>query len=288
MEKVLYGKPVAHLVTEQIRVMLSGAIPIPSMAVIKVGHDPASEYYFNNIARQAGKLGIQVKLLENFQTVTTRELLLTIEQLNIDPAIHGIIIQKPLPGQIDEELISNKIDPNKDIDGINPINLGRLFISQKCFVPCTAAAVIEIIRYYGIETRGKHVVILGRSPVVAKPLAGLFLQKTETGNATVTICHSLTQNLPIITQNADILVAAIGKANFVQSGMIRPGAICLDVGINLIQDLNAGESYVGDIDYFSCLSKAGAISPVPGGIGSVTTSILLRNLCVAALDQHGQ
>ncbi|MFB3844234.1 MAG: bifunctional 5,10-methylenetetrahydrofolate dehydrogenase/5,10-methenyltetrahydrofolate cyclohydrolase [Candidatus Cloacimonadaceae bacterium] len=282
MEKILYGKPVAHNLNEQIRIKVDQLPLKPGLSIIKFGSDPSAVFYFNNIIRRCEKLGIQTYLEQLTMSVSTIELSEILSRINKDPHIHGIIIQKPLPPQIDEQAISNLINPSKDIDGISPINLGKVFLAQKCFTPCTAAAVIEIIKYYGIQTQGKHVVILGRSPVVAKPLAGLLLQKNELGNATVTICHTYTENLSALTQSADILVAAIGKPAFVKADMIKDGAICLDVGINSVLNSEGKSVYIGDIDFDDCLEKVKAITPVPGGIGSVTTEVLLDNLCKAA------
>ncbi len=288
MEKILSGKLVAQAILEQIKDILGKLSLIPTLALIRVGHDPASVFYVQNIIKQANKLGMHIELTDLPEKIQIDSFIGIIGHLNVNPKINGIMIQKPLPKKISDELINSSINPDKDIDGIHPFNLGKLFLSQAGFVPCTAQAVIELIKHYQIETRGKHVVILGRSPIVSKPLAGLLLNKTDYGNATVTICHSFTQNLVSVIKTADILVTAIGKPNYVTSDMIDRKTILIDVGINLISDIKKGEIYVGDIDYNSCFEKALAITPVPGGIGSITTSVLLRNLLEATMKQGQQ
>jgi len=282
MEKVLAGKPVAQAIIERIKNQLEEYQVKPVMSLIQLGSDPASAFYVRSIIKQGTKIGMDIQLSEMAEDITTKEMVCIILAKNADFGIHGIMIQKPLPKHIDDDAINNAICAFKDIDGISPINIGKLFLEQASIVPCTAAAVIELIKYYNIEISGKHVVILGRSSVVGKPLIGLLLQKTQFGNATVTICHSKTNDLNSITKTADIIIAAIGKPNFVTSGMIKPGAICLDVGINLVCGDNNNDAYVGDIDFDSCYEKAMSITPVPGGIGSVTTAILLNNLIDAA------
>jgi methylenetetrahydrofolate dehydrogenase (NADP+)/methenyltetrahydrofolate cyclohydrolase len=260
----------------------------PVMALLRLSDDPASGYYVQNIIKHGNRLGCEVRPVILNETITSPELLAIIQKYNSDNEINGVMIQKPLPRHIDGNLIDNAVYPEKDIDGINPVNLGRLFLEQDAFAPCTAEAVIETMKYYGIETEGRQTVILGRSAVVGKPLAGLLLHKKPFGNATVTVCHSKSANLNEVIQSADILVAAIGKANYVTNGMISENTVCLDVGINAVPDAEKGTVYVGDVDYNSCYNKALAISPVPGGIGSVTTAVLFRNLVKAALMQKSK
>jgi methylenetetrahydrofolate dehydrogenase (NADP+)/methenyltetrahydrofolate cyclohydrolase len=193
------------------------------------------------------------------------------------------MLQKPLPKHIDEVEIVMKIAPDKDVDGFHPLNMGKLVLNQDSLLPSTPAAVLKILDFYNIKTEGKNVVILGRSAIVGKPLANLLLRKDSPGNATVTVCHSRTQHLANITSQADILVAAIGKANFVKKEMIKQEAIIIDVGVNQIEDAETGYKYLGDVDYNDCFEKAAKITPVPGGVGSVTTSMLLSNVVKAAL-----
>jgi methylenetetrahydrofolate dehydrogenase (NADP+) / methenyltetrahydrofolate cyclohydrolase len=283
MDKVLNGKPVAQAVFNRISAQTS-ATEIPRMALIKVGDDPASEYYTQNICRQASKHRLSAELIKLTADISENELSKLILKLNNMPDIHGIMLQKPLPLHISESNINVLINPLKDIDGIHPENLGRIFLSMDGFCPCTALSVLEIIKYYKIDTTSKHVVIIGRSPIVAKPLAGLLLQKDKLGNATVTVCHSYTRDIESVTAKADILVSAIGVPNFVKPQHMKEGAICIDVGINQV-NINDEVSFVGDFDYNLCYSKALAITPVPGGVGSVTTSLLLANLVKAYLMQ---
>ena len=205
-----------------------------------------------------------------------------IKKCNEDNNIHGIMIQKPLPKHINESEITLTIDPQKDMDAFHPVNIGNMVLDQKSFIPSTPAAVLEMIKYYQIKTTGKHVVVLGRSNIIGKPIANLLLRKNETGNATVTICHSRTRNLHSITQQADILIAAIGQPLFVKKDMIHDNVIILDVGVNQVEDAEKNVRYVGDVDYDDCYEKAAMITPVPGGVGTVTTALLLKNVLLSA------
>lgn len=280
---VLKGKTVANSVLEQASNNLMNLSFTPKMALLHTSTDPASVFYVQNILKQASKLGVTIELINVPVSADTFYFVDIIKECNLNESIHGIMIQKPLPIHIDENSVNNTINPVKDIDGINPSNLGYLFSNQECYVPCTATAVIELIKHYNIETQGKHVVILGRSTVVAKPLIGLLLGKHQYGNATLSVCHSYTKDMDKLTKQADILISAIGKARYVGPEMINETAIVIDVGINLIKDSSKGDFYVGDIDYDACFDKVSAITPVPGGIGSITTAVLLRNLTKAAL-----
>lgn len=282
MDKILLGKPVAKAINEITKSQIEMHHLKPLMSLIQIGVDPASSYYIKSIIKQAEQLGCDVHLIQLEEKISTQELSAIIQKNNISPDVHGIMLQKPFPGHIDENVINNSISEFKDIDGISPVNIGKIYLEQPSFVPCTAAAVIELARYYNIEFSGKHVVVIGRSNVVGKPLVGLLLQKSSLGNATVTVCHSKTKDIEIITKTADIIIAAIGKPNFIKADMIKPDSICIDVGINQIKDDNLKDIYVGDIDYNQCFERSLAITPVPGGIGTVTTAILLNNLVKAA------
>jgi methylenetetrahydrofolate dehydrogenase (NADP+)/methenyltetrahydrofolate cyclohydrolase len=227
LDKILIGKPVAQAVYQNIASLIKDTAS-PRMAIIKIGDDPASEYYATNILKQCTKHGFDV-FLNQLPSLSSEQVVISlIERLNHNNDIHGIIIQKPLPKHLNEDLINVSLNPSKDIDGIHPENLGKLFLALDGFCPCTALSVLEIIKYYNIETTGRHVVILGRSSVIAKPLAGILLHKGVYGNATVTICHSYTKNLKTITNSADILVAAIGVPGFVTADFIKENAICID------------------------------------------------------------
>jgi len=213
---------------------------------------------------------------------TTQEVLLrAIKELNEDPDVHGILVQQPLPKQIDEFAVTLAIDPAKDVDGFHPENLGRLVMGHldKCFVSCTPYGILELLGRYNIETKGKHCVVVGRSNIVGKPMANLMLQKLDATNCTVTICHSATRDIPSYTRQADILIAAIGKAGFITADMVKPGAVVIDVGINRIDDPSAksGSRLVGDVDYEGVSAFASAMTPVPGGVGPMTIAMLLKN-----------
>jgi len=255
----------------------------PHLYVLIVGDDPASDFYVNSIKKQAAKLNIKLTIDKSNPLDMTEEILVgKIQNLNLNNDVHGIMVQKPLPKHIDPSVIETAISPQKDVDGFHPLNAGLLLLEKDCFLPCTAQAILEIIDYYNISTEGKHVVVIGRSNVVGKPIANLLLYKKNNRNATVTICHSKTPDIALFTKQADILITAIGSPNFVNNSMLKENVIILDAGINEINNCDGTSVYVGDVDFQSCLSKANLISPVPGGIGSVTTSILFKHLCDSA------
>ncbi len=277
----LTAKPVIKQIYYELKNEIEKDQISPKLAILIVGEDPAAQYYVNNLEKKGNKLGIQVETIVFSEQVSQEQLLDSIEKINNDNEIHGIMIQKPLPAHLDESEINIKINPDKDVDAFHPLNLGNLLLEREGFIPCTPAAVIEMLKFYEIETSGKNVVILGRSNIVGKPLSNLLLMKNKTGNATVTVCHSRTKNLTDITKRADILIAAIGKPLFVKPEMIRENCIIIDVGVNQVPDPEKGTKYVGDVDYDACFDKASAITPVPGGIGSITTAMLLKNVFLA-------
>ena len=247
----------------------------PTLAAVLVGDDPASEVYVRNKRKDCEEVGI-ASVLEKLPAETTQEQLLTvIEQLNEDSQIHGILVQLPLPKQIDTEAILESVSVAKDVDAFHPENVGRLVQGRPVFLPCTPHGVVDLLKRNNIATAGRHVVVVGRSDIVGKPLSIMLAQKGA--DATVTLCHSRTADLPAITQSADILVVAIGKPNFITADMVRPGATVIDVGINRVE---AG--LVGDVDYEPVSEVAGAITPVPGGVGPLTRVMLLVNTLTAA------
>ncbi|MDP8211528.1 MAG: bifunctional 5,10-methylenetetrahydrofolate dehydrogenase/5,10-methenyltetrahydrofolate cyclohydrolase [Candidatus Stygibacter australis] len=278
MAELLKAKPVLSKIYTQLQLDIDSLNKKPCLEIILIGEDAAAEWYVSNLQKKGTKYGVQVNLRKFSVDLTQEELENQITELNNDDDIDGIMLQKPLPEQIDEHVINSLIKPSKDVDGFHPINLGKLMLEQPALLPCTPQAVIEIIKFYQIETTGKHIVILGRSNIVGKPLGLLLLSKTPQGNATVTICHSKTQNLSAVTQQADILIVAIGKAEFVKPEMIKENSIIIDVGTNLMVDAEGNEKYVGDVDAEAVFNKAFALSPVPGGVGSVTTALLLANV----------
>ena len=251
----------------------------PGLAVIIVGENPASQVYVRNKHKSCEELGIRSDVIRMPEHATKEELLAKIDELNADRAIHGILVQLPLPDAIhaQEEEILNRINPAKDVDGFHPVNVGRLVTGSPGLVPCTPAGCIRMLELADIPMDGKRAVIIGRSNIVGKPMLHLLMAK----HATVTVCHSHTQNLPEITREADILVAAIGKPKFVTADMVKPGATVIDVGINRI----APKKLVGDVDFEAVKEVAGAITPVPGGVGLLTVAMLMQNVVEAAERQ---
>jgi methylenetetrahydrofolate dehydrogenase (NADP+) / methenyltetrahydrofolate cyclohydrolase len=252
----------------------------PCVAFIRIGEDPASVSYVRKKERTAAKIGIESKLSVFPESISQEALMGEIDQLNDDPDIHGILVQAPLPDHIDDRTVFNNVSPGKDVDGFNAANLGKLCQEDDdAFVSCTPAGIVELIRRKGIETEGKHVVVLGRSLIVGKPAGMLFLRKGSPGNATITYCHSRTADLKKHTLSADILIAAIGKPHFVSEDMVRSGATVIDVGINRIPDETKKSGYrlVGDVDFEKVAPKTSFITPVPGGVGPMTVAMLMTN-----------
>ena len=283
MARILSGKEFAARIKEDATrgvAELKAAGVLPRLAVIIVGSDPASEVYVRNKQRTCEELGIRSDHIALPAETTKEELLACIEELNVDPEVHGILVQLPLPAQIaeDEEEILSHIDPRKDVDGFHPVNVGHLVLGAPGLRPCTPAGCIRMLDYAGIPIEGAHAVIIGRSNIVGKPMAHLLLER----NATVTICHSRTQNLAAIARTADILVAAVGRPRFVTADMVKEGATVIDVGINRI----APKQLVGDVDFDAAAAVAGAITPVPGGVGLLTVAMLMENVVQAAKAQN--
>lgn len=250
----------------------------PCLAVIQVGDNPASTAYVNGKERDCGECGIKSLVLRLPGDTSQTQLLDTMARLSKDPAVHGLLVQLPLPDHISEQAVIAAIPPEKDVDGFTPVNVGNMTIGKPCFLPCTPAGCIRMIRSTGISMTGKQAVVIGRSNIVGKPAALLLLRE----NATVTICHSKTQNLAEICRGADILVAAIGKEGFVTGDMIKPGAVVIDVGINRGAD---GKLH-GDVDYAAAMEKAAFVTPVPGGVGLMTRAMLMVNTVQAARIQN--
>jgi len=254
---------------------------VPGLTVIIVGEDPASQVYVRNKAKTCKEIGMNSSIITMPTDTPQEHLLDTITSLNLDPAVHGILVQQPLPKQIDEFAVTLAIDPEKDVDGFHPENLGKLVMGHldKCFVSCTPYGILELLGRYGIETSGKHCVVVGRSNIVGKPMANLMLQKLKESNCTVTICHSATKDIASYTRQADILIAAIGRAKFITPDMVKKGAVVIDVGINRIDDATtkSGTRLVGDVDFEGVSAVASAMTPVPGGVGPMTIAMLLKN-----------
>ncbi len=255
----------------------------PHLAAILVGHDGGSETYVRNKIKACEECGFQSTLVRFESDVDEATLLAAIDELNKNPEIDGFIVQLPLPKHIDEQKITEAVHPDKDVDGFHPVNVGRQSIGLPCFASATPAGIVELLKRYGISTRGKNVVIVGRSNIVGKPLASMLMQKGEQGDATVTVCHSATKNLCDVTRNADILVAAMGRPGFITADMVAPGAVVIDVGTTRVPDASrkSGFRLSGDVDFASVWEKCSYITPVPGGVGPMTICMLMQNTLLA-------
>jgi methylenetetrahydrofolate dehydrogenase (NADP+) / methenyltetrahydrofolate cyclohydrolase len=252
----------------------------PCLAAVLVGENPASEVYVRNKQAACERVGMTSQLHRLPASTSQQELLDLVAQMNAAVIVHGILIQLPLPKQIDEKQILDAVNPLKDVDAFHPENVGLIVQGRPRFLPCTPQGIVQLLVHSGIETAGKHVVVLGRSEIVGKPIALMLVQRGKHADATVTICHSRTQNLPQITRQADILIAAIGQPRFVKADMVKPGAVVIDVGINRVDG-----KLCGDVDFAAVQQVAGAITPVPGGVGPLTIAMLLENTLTAAKMQ---
>tara|TARA_B100000676_G_scaffold191047_1_gene187882 strand:- start:100 stop:1002 length:903 start_codon:yes stop_codon:yes gene_type:complete len=295
--KIISGTEVAEVIHTEIKkevADLKSCGITPGLAVVLVGEDSASKVYVARKEQTANSLSITSKQLSFPEDTDPKELEGVIAGLNSDPEIHGILIQLPLPRHIDERVVLSCIDPHKDVDGFHPMNVGSLSLGRTDAVaPCTPVGVIELLMRNGIDPEGKHVVIVGRSNIVGRPLATLLTGRRRGGNATVTIAHSRSKDLPSITKRADILISAVGRANLIDGTMVKPGAIVIDVGVNRVPDDLAPNGYrlVGDVAFDEVSELAGAITPVPGGVGPMTIAMLMKNtvqLANRSLEYKGQ
>ena len=282
--RIIDGKKIAGLTRTDIAAraaMLEAETGVkPGLAVIIVGNDPASQVYVRNKKRACEEAGMYSEVVEMPADTTQAELMKQIEQLKKDEKVHGILVQLPLPKHLDEETVIAAIPPEKEVDAFHPANTGKIMIGDYDFLPCTPAGVMKLLEYENIEISGKECVVVGRSNIVGKPQAMLLLH----ANGTVTVCHSKTKDLAQVTRRADILVVAIGRANFITGDMIKPGAVVIDVGMNRLED----KKLCGDVDFASCSQIAGAITPVPGGVGPMTITMLLENTLTAAKKAAGK
>jgi methylenetetrahydrofolate dehydrogenase (NADP+)/methenyltetrahydrofolate cyclohydrolase len=285
---IIDGKAIADSVRAEVRqesdrLKASGGVT-PGLAFILVGENPASQAYVRMKGKGCEEAGFYSVTERLPGSVSEEELLALINRFNLDPRIHGILVQLPLPAHIREERVIRAIDYKKDVDGFHPVNVGRLVIGRPCLKPCTPLGIQELLIRSGVETDGRHAVIIGRSNIVGKPMANLLVQKAKGANAVVTIVHSAAKDLGALTRQADILIAAMGKPRFVTAEMVKEGATVIDVGINRVEDAGAKAGYrlVGDVDYDAVLPKAGRITPVPGGVGPMTIAMLLSNTLAAA------
>ena len=288
MTKIINGRDVSKSILAELKAEISAFKSSPGLAVILVGDNPASKAYIGMKKKACEDLGIKSFEFILPAEATESELKDLLESLNQRSEVNGILLQMPLPKHLDEQKMLELIHPSKDVDGFHPVNVGKLLIGLDSFKSCTPYGVIELLKRYEIETSGKHVVILGRSNIVGKPMAAMLVQNCEGGNATVTICHSRTANLKQITNSADILIAAIGKPEFVSKDMVKDDAVVIDVGINRVDDQSSEKGYklVGDVDYESVKDKTSAITPVPGGVGPLTIAMLMTNTVKAYLQTN--
>ncbi|WP_257348020.1 bifunctional methylenetetrahydrofolate dehydrogenase/methenyltetrahydrofolate cyclohydrolase FolD [Pseudalkalibacillus decolorationis] len=279
--ELIKGHEIANTKREQMKMeveQLSKQGIVPGLVVIILGEDPASQSYVRGKQKACEKVGIDGKLIELPEETPESDLLGLIDQLNNDDSCHGILVQLPLPNHISEKAVIEAISPDKDVDGFHPINIGRMMTGQRAFLPCTPFGIIEMVKAKGIEIGGKHVVIIGRSNIVGKPVGQLFLNE----NATVTYCHSRTTNMKEMTTQADILVVAVGRADFIGKEFIKPGAIVIDVGVNRKED----GKLTGDVKFEEAMEIASYITPVPKGVGPMTITMLLHNTILSAKWSH--
>jgi methylenetetrahydrofolate dehydrogenase (NADP+)/methenyltetrahydrofolate cyclohydrolase len=259
----------------------------PGLAVVLVGENPASQSYVKSKNKAAHEIGIYSEQINLPASTSEADLLALVEKLNRDAKIDGILVQLPLPEHIDEQKVINAITPDKDVDGFHPVSLGRIMTGQRGFRPCTPFGIQKLLAYSGARIAGSHVVVVGRSNIVGKPIANMLVQKEKDADATVTIAHSRTRDLPAITRQADILIAAIGRPEFITADMVKEGAVVIDVGINRVEDPSSPKGYrmVGDVKFDDVCKKAGAITPVPGGVGPMTITMLLYNTLQSAQER---
>jgi methylenetetrahydrofolate dehydrogenase (NADP+)/methenyltetrahydrofolate cyclohydrolase len=285
--KIIDGKAIAEAVRSELKervAALSAKGTTPGLGVILVGDNPASRSYVTAKERACESIGIYSDDNRLPADTSETDLLNKINQMNQDSRIHGILVQLPLPKHIDESTVLLAIDPAKDVDGFHPMNVGKMMIGEETFFPCTPHGVVQMLMRSGIETAGKHVVVVGRSNIVGKPVANMLLQKKEGANATVTLCHTGTTDLGSFTRQADILIAASGWPNTVTTDMVKPGAVVIDVGVNRVEDASKKNGYrlVGDVDFDGVSTVASHITPVPGGVGPMTITMLLYNTVLSA------
>ncbi len=286
---LLDGKKIAGDIRAELKqkidVLKEQGKKVPGLVTILVGNNPASEIYVSSKGKACQEIGMITKSEKHSDAISEKELLDLVESYNNNPDYHGILVQLPLPKHIDEDKVIEAISPKKDVDGFHPVSIGNLVIGKDTFASCTPAGIQELLIRYRIETEGRHVVVLGRSNIVGKPIANIMLQKKKFANSVVTICHSAAKDVSYFTKQADILIVAIGRANFVKEDMVKDGVVVVDVGINRIEDKSKTKGYriCGDVDFENVSKKASYITPVPGGVGPMTIAMLLKNTYKAYL-----
>lgn len=291
MTQILDGKATSLAIeaelTDDVNSRLAKGLKRPHLAAILVGDNPASRAYVGHKVKACARVGFESTLVEKPTSITEDELLQTVQELNDNPDVDGFIVQLPLPDHIDDQRVLEAVLPSKDVDGFHPVNAGRMALDLPCFLPATPMGIVSLLDRAGIDTQGKHAVILGRSSIVGTPMALLLRRNGAPGNCTVTVCHSRTQDLAAHTRRADILVAAIGSAHFVTADMVKEGAVVIDVGINRIPDATkkSGSRLTGDVDYDAVSPKCSWITPVPGGVGPMTIASLMQNTLQACQNR---
>lgn len=286
------GKKISNDIKDELKAKIDELVAqskkVPGLVTILVGDDPASKVYVSSKNKACAKIGMHSKIEQYDSSLSEDELLALVEKYNEDSNYHGILVQLPLPKHIDENKIIEAISPAKDVDGFHPVSVGNMVIGNDTFLPCTPYGILELLKRYGIETSGKHVVVVGRSNIVGKPIANIMLQKKEGANSIVTICHSAAKDLSYFTKQADILIAAIGRANFITADMVKEDVVIIDVGINRVEDNSTEKGYkiVGDVYFDAVKEKASYITPVPGGVGPMTIAMLLSNTFKAYLKSE--
>lgn len=290
--KILDGKAIAQDIRAELKektAELKKQGVVPGLGVLLVGDDPASRSYVTAKEKACDETGLYSREIKLPATASHAEILQVVENFNTDDQIDGILVQLPLPDSAMEQSVIEAINPDKDVDGFHPVNVGRMMLGLPAFLPCTPHGVLQILKRSGIKTSGAHVVVIGRSNIVGRPLVNLLSQKSELGDATVTMCHTRTKNMKELTLQADIIVAAVGRPNTVTADMVKPGAVVIDVGVNRIEDASKKNGFrlAGDVDFSAVSEKASAITPVPGGVGPMTITMLLANTVESAVRRHG-
>jgi methylenetetrahydrofolate dehydrogenase (NADP+)/methenyltetrahydrofolate cyclohydrolase len=278
------GKKTSQEIKDELKEQISKLEgKVPGLVTILVGENPASQVYVRMKNKACAKIGMHSKIEQLDESISEKQLLDLIDKYNNDSDYHGILVQLPLPDHIDEDKVIESISVAKDVDGFHPVNVGKMVIGKNTFFPCTPNGIVELLKRYKIETKGKHVVVIGRSNIVGKPVANLLLQKKEGANAIVTVCHSAAGDLSYYSKQADILIAAIGRPNFITGDMVKEDAVVIDVGVNRVDDDTSEKGYrlVGDVDFEEVSKKSSYITPVPGGVGPMTIAMLLQNTFIA-------
>jgi len=279
--QLIDGKKIAANIRAELKQKLESDTSgnVPGLVTILVGDDPASSVYVNMKIKACSEIGMNSKLEKLDSTVGENELLGFIDNYNVDSTVHGILVQLPLPKHINEDRVIERINPAKDVDGFHPVSVGKLVIGKDTFKSCTPYGIMELLKRYNIETEGKHVVVVGRSNIVGKPIANMLLQKEDGANSIVTVCHSAAPDISVYTKQADILIAAVGRAKLIKKNMVKDGVVIIDVGINRVEapEHKRGFRLVGDVDFEEVSEKSSYITPVPGGVGPMTIAMLLSN-----------